>query len=341
MYKSNCVAPSPKISVVVPVYNVEAYIQECIEHICAQTLSDFELILIDDGSTDASGSLCDDYQIKDKRIQVIHTSNHGVSVARNLGIDRASGEFIAFIDSDDAVSADYLERLYSVAIAEKSDLVVCRLREFENGTPIPKIQYASYTTPVTMSGPQALAFRYTGAFYVGPGGKLIAKRRLQTIRFPEGMKWEDQAVIPYVVYESDRVSVIEEELYFYRIHPKSASHAGFAVSYFDNILHMNAFISYLKEHKEYELLASAKKHRNNTLALYTIQARRNGITNIPNGCGMSELRAFSILRRNVSNNLFIWFLDSLHPRLVRPYAYFRKIESILTGKPLMGETQEK
>lgn len=100
------------ISVIVPVYNAETYLNECIDSILRQTHRDFELILIDDGSTDTSGELCDLYASKDSRVQVVHTANHGASAARNTGIDRANGDYILFIDSDDTIDPDYIEILY-------------------------------------------------------------------------------------------------------------------------------------------------------------------------------------------------------------------------------------
>ena len=97
----------PEISVIVPVYNVERYLTRCIDSILAQTYQNFELILVDDGSTDGSGTLCDSYMKKDSRIKVIHKKNGGLSDARNSGIDAAEGEFLSFIDSDDWVRPDF------------------------------------------------------------------------------------------------------------------------------------------------------------------------------------------------------------------------------------------
>ena len=97
-----------KVSIIVPVYNVEKYLQRCIESILTQTETDFELLLIDDGSKDKSGLICDEYAQKDKRVNVIHKENGGVSSARNLGIEKANGEWMCFIDADDYVRQDFL-----------------------------------------------------------------------------------------------------------------------------------------------------------------------------------------------------------------------------------------
>ena len=100
-----------KISIIIPVYNVEKYISECIESILKQTYNNFELLLINDGSTDTSGNICDKYAELDKRIRVFHKKNEGVGIARNLGIEHARGEWICFIDSDDWISSDYFETI--------------------------------------------------------------------------------------------------------------------------------------------------------------------------------------------------------------------------------------
>lgn len=110
--------PSPEISVIVPVYNTKKYLQRCVDSILAQTYTDFELLLIDDGSTDGSGAVCDECALMDSRVRVFHKPNGGVSSARNLGLDNARGEWIAFVDADDWVSPEYL----SVLFEPKSDL---------------------------------------------------------------------------------------------------------------------------------------------------------------------------------------------------------------------------
>lgn len=114
---------SPKISVIVPVYNAERWLHRCIDSILAQTFTDYELLLIDDGSTDASGAICDEYAQRDTRIRVFHKPNGGVSSARNLGLDNAQGEWISFVDSDDWVNCNYLD-LFTTQIDNGAELIV-------------------------------------------------------------------------------------------------------------------------------------------------------------------------------------------------------------------------
>lgn len=116
---------NPKVSIIVPVYNVEKYLPKCIESITNQTLKDIEIILVNDGSTDNSGKLIDEYVVKDKRIKVIHKKNEGQGSARNVGLDIATGEYIGFVDSDDWIDSDMYEKLYIKAKEESLDVVVC------------------------------------------------------------------------------------------------------------------------------------------------------------------------------------------------------------------------
>ena len=109
----------PKVSIIVPVYNVEPYLRRCIDSIFAQSFADFELILVDDGSTDACGSICDEYARIDKRVRVIHQNNHGAASARNTGIENAKGEYLAFCDGDDTVSPMWLERMVKLVAPDK------------------------------------------------------------------------------------------------------------------------------------------------------------------------------------------------------------------------------
>ena len=121
-----------KLSIIMPVYNVKNYIRKCIESVLEQKFIDYELILVDDGSNDGSGVICDEYSKKDKRIIVIHQKNKGLSGARNSGINIAKGEFIGFIDSDDWIHKNMYYDLVNIAIKEKSDIVQCGYIKTEN-----------------------------------------------------------------------------------------------------------------------------------------------------------------------------------------------------------------
>ena len=135
----------PKVSIIVPVYNTEKYLARCIDSILAQTFTDFELILVNDGSKDNSGKICDEYAQKDSRIVVIHKENGGVSSARNKGIDVAQGEWISFVDSDDWISSDFLS-----SFTYDADLMICGIELFgtKHSQQIPDSQHLQNTTEI-------------------------------------------------------------------------------------------------------------------------------------------------------------------------------------------------
>ena len=122
----------PKISVIVPVYNVEKYLRRCVDSILSQTFSDFELILVDDGSPDGRPGICDDYKESDDRVRVIHKKNGGVSSARNAGLEEARGEWIAFIDSDDWVCRKYLDILFKACVENNVLFSSCEMLVADN-----------------------------------------------------------------------------------------------------------------------------------------------------------------------------------------------------------------
>ena len=119
---------NPKVSILVPIYNVEKYLSRCIESVLSQDFRDYELILVDDGSPDRCPQICDEYAKKDSRIKVIHKKNGGLSDARNIGLDIATGEYVMFIDSDDFVDIDMMESMMNNMIDNNVDLVVCNIK---------------------------------------------------------------------------------------------------------------------------------------------------------------------------------------------------------------------
>lgn len=129
------------VSIIVPVYNTEQFLHQCIESIINQTYKNIEIILIDDGSTDKSGKICDEYAANDNRIKTIHNSNSGVSIARNIGLDNANGKYITFIDSDDYVEKNYIETLVNAIETNNAELAICGIKEIRNSnTKIRKIR---------------------------------------------------------------------------------------------------------------------------------------------------------------------------------------------------------
>lgn len=322
------------ISVIVPVYNVEPYLRQCIDSILAQTYTNFELILVDDGSPDNCGAICDEYAAKDSRIVVIHQENQGVAVARNVALDIMRGEYIAFIDSDDYIAPTYLELLYRALVTEKADIATCWWNtDVEGVVDIPDTLIQNCKDNV-ISGPEAVYRMYNEEISIGvhPWAKLISRKLMICRRFPANKACEDRAVIPYVIYNAHKVAIVTEMLYFYRLRENSLEHLPFSVKRFEDVQHMNEFIAYAKCHKDKKVVTVAKKRRSFHLAGYILRAKVVGITEIPEDCRMSIPRALLSVRSHFSHDRFCWYIHQIYPVLLRPYLYFHKIESMFKKK---------
>lgn len=175
---------NPKISVIVPVYNTEKYLRECVDSILAQTFTDFELLLIDDGSTDNSGIICDDYAAKDSRVRVFHKSNGGVSSARNLGLDNAQGEWIVFVDSDDILPIESLSIRFEVVSKDNTDLAIFRATFFGNiNFSVGPSTNKSYSDLVLFRTDLPNYYSYIGTLW----DKIYRKNTVSLLRFDETM----------------------------------------------------------------------------------------------------------------------------------------------------------
>lgn len=317
----------PIISIIVPVYNVEKYLPVCVESILNQTFVNYECILVDDGSSDECSVLCDEYAKQDIRISVIHQANSGVSAARNVALKVSRGDYIAFIDSDDYIATDYLEKLYRAVIDTKADISICDACIFTNDVKVTEM----HTEYNEMSGKEALLFRYRGGINIAPWGKLISSKLLDGIYFPVGKIHEDQAVIPLILYRADKVCIINEQLYFYRKRSGSITNEKFSERHFDNIEFMEEFINYLNEQKETKLAIEAKRYKEYSLALYTVWAKNVGIE-LPKKWQMTELKILRILRKKCPDDKYVYYLSVIHPQWVKYHKYVRKIKSVFVGK---------
>ena len=181
----------PSISVIVPVYNAEKYISRCVDSILSQTLSDFELLLVDDGSKDKSGSICDLYAQKDDRIHVLHKENGGVSSARNAGIEKAKGQYLLFVDSDDFIKPDLLSNLLETSC----DLVICGFEKLdERGKHLFTIQFPNLT--YRQREDIDFAFMYKSLMLYSPYCKLFRTDYIQEngIRFDPTVTWGEDGM---------------------------------------------------------------------------------------------------------------------------------------------------
>ena len=200
----------PLITVIVPVYNVEKYILKCLESIASQTYSNYEAIIVNDGSTDTSGLIVKEFAKAHKNFRYIEQQNKGQASARNAGIRVAEGDYIAFVDGDDYIHENYLEKLLQLILNEKADISMCSaIRVWEDG----REQANLATTAHNMIYTDIHSFLLEMGFSVW--NKLYRKSLLEGISFPDGIKYEDFAWLPQVVLRANRIVSTDEPLYYY------------------------------------------------------------------------------------------------------------------------------
>lgn len=205
--------PTPEISVIVPVYNAEAYIHRCINSLLAQTFDDFEVILVDDGSLDGSGAICDDYARKNSRVRVFHKENGGVASARQLGVDKARGEYTIHTDPDDWVEPTMLEELYYRAKTETADMVICDFLVEEKEGSIYRVQQPTINSADVVLE-ELLLYRLHGSLC----NKLIRREcyTLYNIAFVKGLNYcEDYLVCVKLLQKGIKVAYLNKAFYHY------------------------------------------------------------------------------------------------------------------------------
>ena len=221
------------ISVIIPVYNVEKYLRECLDSVLRQTCSDFELLLIDDGSRDSSGKICDEYASKDSRISVIHKENGGVSAARNLGLQNAKGEWIAFVDADDVIADTYLEKLYNGIQEGDADVCLCKYNQLRENVITPREEKA-LVTYVNDKGNDAYFQQFLShyitvlckddaSYLAGTVWRMLFRKSSFPHPFPEDISMSEDFI--YVMRNFlgvNRINVVDEYLYNYRENNASA-----------------------------------------------------------------------------------------------------------------------
>lgn len=202
------------ISVIVPVYNVEPWLRQCLDSIVGQTYGDLEILLVDDGSTDRCGAVCEEYARADARIRVFHTENRGLSAARNLGLREAKGELIGFVDADDRVEPEMYAALLEAMEETGADVSVCGVRY---GAAVP----AEGGKREVWSGEEALTALLDRKINNGVWNKLYRRRLFRDVVFPEGMNYEDVFVMHRILGQAGRVTRVPYIGYHYRQRPGS------------------------------------------------------------------------------------------------------------------------
>ncbi len=253
-----------KISIIVPIFNTERFIVKCIRSILNQTLVDFELILVNDGSTDKSGEICDEFAKKDQRIRVIHKRNGGVSSARNVGLNIARGKYIGFVDSDDYVKKDMYEILYNAITLNVADIVVCdfweldevggqRLNTIENIYKVQKLNNIESLNQMYLN--KSMYIRN-----VVPWNKLYKRNLFDNIQYEIGNIYDDETVVHKLFYNSKKVIYTNLKLYYYVQRSGSQMNSEFHIKRFDKIYALKDREEYFRKKQEYNIHQKALKH---------------------------------------------------------------------------------
>ena len=267
-----------KISVIVPIYKVEPYIRKCVESICSQTCTELEILLVDDGSPDGCGKICDEYASGDPRIKVFHISNSGQSHARNVGLHAASGEYIGFVDGDVWISSDMYEKLLSCAVSQGAEIVECNFQGRKEKLP----DRMEDGQKLVMSGREAItrhldarkASRYPST---SVWSKLFKREVIADLGFPDGRIHEEYAFLCEAFLNTEKYVYLNECLYNRTLRSDSTTAEKFSRRTLDKIYVFQLRNRLLEERGEKELLALARQREYGLLLWSAVRAHNAGM----------------------------------------------------------------
>lgn len=288
------------VSVIIPVYNSEIYLRRCIASVLRQTLQDLEIVLVDDGSTDDSGVICDEYAKKYTNVHVYHKQNEGASLTRKYGLSKVRGRYVTFVDSDDVVEEDYLERLYKAVTQYGVKIAACDQIKHQEGADL----FVEKNGDAMLLGDKALHDRFFNYQFWGFGGKFYHCSVFEGIFFPKYTINEDYVVMAQLFDRYEQVAYVPMGLYHYMTHRESLSHQKLSQRMFDeyyNKLWVKRFYAeknprYLK-HAEAQLVETCIK----LIRIVSVVDKENNYQKVKN-----EMQGF--LRSNlltIMNNPFL------------------------------------
>ena len=323
----------PLLSIIVPVYNGEQYIRQCVDSILSQTFRDYELIIVDDGSTDDSGIICDEYAEKDSRVVVLHTSNQGQAAARNKALDIERGDYIAFIDADDYVHPALLE-LAVVAIKKYHVEIVNfgyeegPLRDYTWNSAEPEYRIESSRQYCRM----CILNNAKGVWILCD--KVFNKKCFEGIRLPEGRIYEDNATVYKIMFQSDKIAVTDKVLYYYYQHEGSTTNQSFSEKSLDWLTVLDEMSSFFLEKNDEEIANCIVKRYLRRAVDYYIKL----IDNYPESRNILEIKErvshyFKLnkpkLRKDLKLSFALYCMLYLHPKIVlKMWALKKTIEKI-------------
>lgn len=231
------------LSIIIPVYNVEKYIRRCVESILSQSYNDIQIILIDDGSTDSSGIICDEYAEKDHRIAVIHQKNQGQSVARNVGLNYASGEYITFVDSDDGVVEGAYTNAMKLIQKHDADVVVFGYKKVYEDTMLMSVEISKNLEYICYSSEEA--FVNIDKVTLQVWNKIYKTKNLEGIRFKEGILYEDILFTQSIINNSKNIIYADFAGYYYTVAREGSTVSSFKKNRIDGLKEMYNLCMYL------------------------------------------------------------------------------------------------
>ena len=258
------------VSVIVPIYNVEKYLHQCVDSIIGQTYTNIEIILVDDGSPDSCPAICEAYKTIDTRIKVIHKVNGGLSDARNAGTQIAQGDYVTYVDSDDWIDKNYVEVLLNLAIQHNGEMSICALRRTKSREETAPVQESKETV---FSKREALKkMLYQDEFDTSAWGKLTKTEIAKRHPFPKGMLFEDLATTYKYILECENVAYINKRLYYYYKNPQSITQAKASQKRLDIVQIVDTLVDDVIQ--EYPSLRSAALSRKFSADCYAIKQLR-------------------------------------------------------------------
>ncbi len=203
------------VSIIIPVYNVQDYLARCVGSVLTQTYTDLEIILVDDGSIDISGDICDEYALHDARVRVIHKENGGLSDARNAGLDVARGNYVAFIDADDYVHPSFVELLLKTINETGAQIAVSTWQELKDGDKPRKVKTKRPRCTILTQEEAISSIFYQKKLNHSACSRIFETQLFNNLRFPEGMLYEDLAIIYPLLCKVEKVALINTPMYYY------------------------------------------------------------------------------------------------------------------------------
>ncbi|MBR3108170.1 MAG: glycosyltransferase family 2 protein [Clostridia bacterium] len=338
------------VSVIIPVFNVAPYLAESLDSVIHQTYKNLEIIMIDDGSTDGSGKICDDYAAADERILVIHQENKGLSSARNIGLDRMTGEAVAFLDSDDEYQPDFFQAMMDALIRENADLVMCQFsihHTEEKMGPSNLMCVERLLPPGVYDRIDALHALAEERINQAVWNKLYLSKLWENIRFPDGHVFEDLVTAYKVIDRCEKICVVEHILYLFRKRPGSITADCSLRNMDDHIAAYLHFESFVRENvpavfSQEQLIHARRETLNRMITYYIYLSGKNEkedmayrenlkrrILEIGNETGIGD--------RELRRKVFYWMIRSCPWVLSSFYPiYFRIRRSV---KKLFGIAQ--